>query len=155
MKGINIAEQCHIVLPFAPKDVDTLPTFEVWSMKNHGHASIILTLGVTGAASTVTLLAADDFTPSNTTALAFDYYAMTTAGGDTIGVRTSATSSGFATSTNDGVFYVIEIDADALPEGKPNLQLVLSDPAAATFGAAVVVLSGARYGKEQSATAIA
>ena len=110
-------------------------------------------LGVTGAASTVTLEECDDFTPSNNTAIGFDYYAETTAGGDTLGTKLTATSAGFATSTNDGVFYVIEISAAELSAGYPNLRVVFSDPSASTLASVMVVLSGARYQSASTPTA--
>lgn len=155
MKGITLAEVGHIVNILPPRDTDTLATPEVFSLKGHAHATIILQLGVTGAATTVTVEACDDFVPTNVQAIAFNYYAETTAAGDTLGGRTAATTSGFATSTNDNIFYVIEVDAAELPAGYPNLQLKLSDPGAITFASAVAILTGARYGGDQSATAIA
>jgi hypothetical protein len=153
MKGINIAEQCHVVNILGPRDADTVATPEVFSMRQAGHVSIILGLGVTGAAITVTVEACDNFTPSTTSAIAFSYYPQTTATGDVIGARTAATTSGFATTTNDVVFYVIEIDASELPAGFPCLQLKLSDPGAATFAYAVALLSGNRYGVSPTAIA--
>jgi len=146
MKGINIAEQCHVVNILPPRDIDTVQTPEVFSMRQASHVSILFTMGVTGAAVTVTVEACDNFTPSNVSAIAFNYYEEATAAGDTLSARTAATSSGFAASANDGVMYVIEVDAAELPAGYPCLQLKLSDPAAATFGGAFAILSGMRYG---------
>lgn len=154
-KGIVIGEDLHIVLATAPVDIDSGVSSDVWSMANHAHVSILVLLGVTGGATTITVEECDDFTPSNSTAIAFSYYAETTAGGDTLGARTAATTSGFAASTNDGVFYVIDVDASQLSDGRPNLRVVASDPSGATFGAIVAILSGSRYAQEQSATAIA
>lgn len=153
MKGINLAECTHIVNILPPHDANTVATPEVFSMKGASHVSIILSLGVTGAAVTVTLEACDDFTPTTTSAIAFSYYAETGVAGDTIASRTAATSSGFATSTNDNIYYVIEVDAAELPAGFPCLQLKLSDPAATTYASAIAVLSGNRFGA--AATAIA
>lgn len=151
MRGINIAEQCHVVNILAPRDVDTVATPKVFSLKNYSHASIILSLGVTGAACTVTVEECDNFTPTTHTPIPFSYYANTTAAGDTHGARTDVAAAGFATSLNDVIFYVIEIDAAQLDAGFPNLQLVLSDPAAVTFGCAIAILSGARYGGQVTA----
>jgi hypothetical protein len=123
-------------------------------MKKYAHVDIIIGLGVTGAASTVTVEECDDVTPSNSTAIAFAYYAEATAGGDTLGARTAATTAGFATGTGDGIFYVISIDADELTDGYPYLRVAMSDPGAATFVSIIAVLSGARYGRPQSATEI-
>lgn len=157
MSGFNIAEQAHVVQMIAPYDIDGTGarTSAVLSMKNYSHASILILLGVTGAAATVTLLACDNFTPSTTQAIAFDYYPMTTAAGDVAAAKVAATSAGFVTSLNDGVFYQIEIEAAALPSGYPCLQIATTDPAAATIGCVVAILSGSRFQSAQSAAAIA
>lgn len=156
MKGIYLAQEAHTVNIIPPVDINGAgASSDVFSLKNHQHATIILTLGVTGAASTVTLKECDDFTPSNSTAIAFSYYQETTAAGDTLSTKQSATTAGFATSTNDSITYVIEIDASQLTDGYPCLQLVLTDPSAATLVSAVAVLSGSRFAQDQNATAIA
>lgn len=149
------AETGHWVNALPPVDINGGANSDIWSMKNYNHASIYISLGVTGAASTVTLQACDDFTPSNTTDIAFAIYKEETASGDTLGARTAVAATGFATSLNNGVFYVIEVDASELPAGKPNLRVAFSDPAAATLANVGVLLSGARYAGDQSATAIA
>lgn len=156
MKGFVVAEEAHVVNILPPQDVDTGVESDVFSMKNHGHATIIVQAGSTDAdAGNITIEECDDLTPTNDTAIAFDYYAETTAAGDTLGSRTSATTSGIDVSANDNITYVIEIDAAELTDGYPNLILKWSDPGGATYGSAVAILSGARYGKESSATAIA
>ena len=83
----------------------------------------------------------------------------TTAAGDTLGARTSATSSGFATSTNDGVFYVIEIEASQLEAaatyaGRAYFRVKCSDPSGATYASIAVILSGSRFAGDQNPTAI-
>ncbi len=156
MKGHWLADGGHGVLAVAPVDINgAVVNSDVWSMGKYAHASITIGLGVTGAASTVTLEECDDFVPTNSTAIAFARYSEETAGGDTLGAKTATAAAGFATSTNDGVFYVIEIDAAALTDGFPNLRVVLSDPGTATLAMVFVELTGARYGHEQSPTAIA
>lgn len=155
MRGINLAEQGHIVNLLPPHDADTVATPEVFSMKNYARANIILQLGVTGAATTVTVEACDNFTPSNATAIPFAVYKEETAAGDTLATREEIAAAGFATSTNDNVMYVIDVAASSLPDGRPNLQLKVSDPAAATFVSAVAILTGARYAEDPTGTAIA
>lgn len=150
-----IAQSCHLVNALPPVDINGGVNTDIWSMKGHSHASIIISMGVTGAASTVTLQECDDFTPSSSAAIAFDYYSETTDSGDTLGAKTSATASGFATSTNNNIMYVIEVDASQLSAGFPCLRVCFSDPSAATFATVQVVLSGSRYGGDQNATAIA
>ena len=155
-KGIVVAEDMHVVLATAPVDINGgATTSDVWSMANHAHASIIIMLGVTGATATVTIEECDNFTPSNTTAIAFASYSELTAAGDTLGARTAVTSAGFTSSANNGVFYVIEIDASQLTDGRPNLRVVIGDPSSATLYGVVVLLSGGRYPQPESATAIA
>lgn len=156
MKGIIIAEQCHVVNITPPIDINGAgAASDVFCMENFAHATIIVQLGVTGAATTITVEECDDFTPTTHTEIAFSYYAETTAAGDTLGARTAATTAGITGSTNDGVFYVIEIDAAELTDGYPYLRVSASDPSAATLYSAVAILSGSRYGGDQNATAIA
>lgn len=153
------AEEGHIVNALAPVDVNGGKNSDVWSMANYNHATIIISLGVTASGSEIpiTVEECDDFTPSNSTAIGFAYYSETTAGGDTLGARQTATASGFTTSADepDNTFYVIEVDAAELSDGYPNLRVVCADPGASVIGAITVVLSGARYVGEASATAIA
>ena len=155
-KGFYLANDGHFVLALAPRDINgAIRNSDVFSMGKYAHASIIVMLGVTGAATTITVEECDNFVPDNTTAIAFASYAEETAAGDTLGTKTATSSSGITGSTNDGVFYVIEVDAAELSDGFPNLRVVLSDPSGATLAAVAVFLSGARYGHEQSPTAIA
>ena len=155
-KGINIAEEMHVVNILPPQDVDSGVESDVFSMKNYGHATIIVTAGSTNAdAGNITIEECDDFTPTNDTPIVFDYYKEETAAGDTLSAKQTATVAGIDVSANDNTIYVIEIDAAELTDGYPNLILKWSDPAGATLGEAVVILSGARYAKESSATAIA
>lgn len=156
MKGFNIAEQGHVVNIIPPVDINgSGASSDVFSLENYQKAQIILTLGVTGAASTVTVKECDDFTPSNSDAIAFNVYKEESGSGDTLGERTAVASTGFATGTDDNITYVIDIDAAELSDGYPCLQLVMSDPEAATVVSAVAVLSGARYAEEESPTVIA
>ena len=146
----------HFVLGTAPVDIDAgAQTSDAFSMENWSHATIIITLGVTGAASTVTVKENTAADGSGASAIAFSYYGEATAGGDTLGARTSATSSGFATATTDGIFYVIELSAEELSDGYPWVTVHMSDPGAATFGSINVVLSGGRYQEVEGATVIA
>lgn len=154
---MNIAEEAHVVNILSPQDVDGGVESDVFSMKNYGHATIIVTAGTTDAdAGNITIEECDDFTPSNDTAIGFTYYKEETDGEDTLSTKqTAASDEEIDVSGNDDITYVIEIDAAELSDGYPNLILKWSDPNGATFGSAVAILSGARYAKESSATAIA
>lgn len=155
MQSAVLAEEAHFVNALAPVDIDGGATSDAWKMTRHSHATILIQLGVTGAASTVTVEKCTAADGTGATAIAFAVYKEETAAGDTLGARVSASASGFSTSTNDGVFYVIEIDAAELGESYEWLRVAFSDPGAATFGSCAVILSGTRYAKEESVTAIA
>lgn len=154
-KGINIAERCHVINATPPVDITGgVVNSDVWSMVNYNHCTIILTLGVTGGATTFTVEECDNFTPTNKTAIPFAFYEEETDAGDTLSTRNAATTAGNAASTNDNLIYVIEIDASELTDGRPNLRLVLSDPGGATVASVLVILSGSRYAQEVTPTAI-
>jgi hypothetical protein len=160
MKGINIAEQLHIVNLLPPIDVDTasgVAHSDVFSMAKYAHVSIIVQLGVTPAdGGNITIEECDDFTPNASVAIDFYYHAEDTALGDVLGARTlAAKATGIDVSANDNIFYVIEIDAAQLDEGYPNLCLVWSNPGGSLIASAIAILSGAKYAQDQSPTAIA
>lgn len=157
MKGINIAEFFHVVNILPPVDAnDAAANSDVFSMKNFAHATIIVQCGVSaGAVPTITIEECDDFTPSNSTAIAFKAYKEETAAGDTLGARTAVASTGLAMGTDNGIMYVIEIDAAELSAGYENLRVCFTDPGASALISAVAILSGPRYAGDQSATAIA
>jgi hypothetical protein len=153
-KGFYIAEEGHVVNILPPQDVAAGVSSDVFSMKGYAHATIIVQCGSTNAdAGNVTIEECDDFTPTNDTAISFNSYAETTAAGDTLGAKSYAAS--IDVSANDNIMYVIEIDAQQLSDGYPNLILKWSACGGATIGSAVAILSGARYASPESATAIA
>lgn len=157
MKGINLAEQCHIVNILPPQSIAGAVAADIFSMENYAHATIIVTAGATNAdAGNITLEECDDFTPTTDTAIDFYYYAEETAAGDTLGARTKAVAAtGIDVSANDNITYIIEVDASQLTDGYPCLELKWSAPGGATLVSAVAVLTGARYAGDQSETAIA
>ena len=154
MKGFVIPEQGHIVNILPPIDVTGGVDSDVFSMRHAGHVDIIISMGVQAAASTITVEECDDFTPSNYTAIAFDYYYEDTSSGDTLSDRTAATSSGISSTTDNNIFKVISIDASQLTDGYPCLRVRFSDPGGSAIISAIAVLSGQRYQEENTPTAI-
>ena len=156
MKGTTIAEQYHVVNILPPQSIVAAVTSAVFTLKNHAHATIIVTCGATDAdAGYLTIEECDDFTPAKDTAIDFHYYAEETAAGDTLGARTkAAAATGIDVSANDNITYVIEIDASELSDGYPNLILKWSIPGGATLVSAVAILSGSRYSGAENSTAI-
>ena len=154
MKGITIAEECHVINATPPVDVGGVAKVSLaWSMEDYQHASIIITQGVVGNTTTWTVFNATTQACGTEAAIGFDYYAETTAAGDTLGSRTTVDNTGFASGTNNSTTFVIEVDASELTAGY-NWMRVKSDAAAASLVSVVVVLSGARYASTAARTAI-
>ena len=123
-KGFYAAQEGHIVNALPPVDITGGALSDVWSMRNHGHATIIVQAGVSAAAWTkIILQACDDFVPTNTTDIPFTLFSEETAAGDTLAAKEAVATTGKTPSANNGIMYVIEVDASELPEGKPNLRL--------------------------------
>jgi len=106
-------------------------------------------VGATGT-STITALAADDTTPSNTTAVEFLYRTCTS--GDTWSDWTTATTAGFTTTAGSSQMYQIYVDAAQLAEegyGYCQLQAVevVDSPVLGGIVAGVVDL---RYAEQPS-----
>lgn len=154
MKGLVLAELGHVVNALPPIDTGgAAKVSDYFSLKNYAHATIIVTMGVVTNDCTVTVEESDDNAGNDETAIAFARYEEKTAAGDTLTVRTATTSAGFATGTTNGTTFVIEIDAAELSDGYPYL-VVKATGAAAALISVVVILSGSRYAKEQTPTAI-
>jgi hypothetical protein len=68
-------------------------------------------VGATGT-STITVLACDDVTPTNSTAVAFMYRSCTT--GDTWGAWTQATTTGFTTTAGSSQLYQVYVPQSEL-----------------------------------------
>ncbi len=155
-QGFNIAEQGHDVNVLPPIDINGGAVGDRFSMENHSHASILVQVGVSASAFTKILVKECTLASGGSaTAIAFSIYKEETAAGDTLGARTAVAAAGYTPSANDGIFYRIEIDARELSEDTPWIEVSLTNPSGVSVIAAVSAqLSGARYGNEQSATAI-
>ena len=154
MKGITIAEECHVILGIGAVDVGGVAKVSTaWSMEDYQHASIIITTGAVTDTTTFTVFNATTQACGTEAAIGFDYYAETTAAGDTLGSRTTVENTGFASGTNNSTTFVIEVDASELTAGY-NWMRVKSDAAAASMINVVVILSGARYASTAARTAI-
>jgi len=158
MKGLVIAEQAHVVQLFAPVDVTGGITAQRFSMKNYQHASILVQIGVSAAAPTaIVLKQCQDSSGTGATAIPFSAYKQETAGAshDVLGARTAVTSAGIAPSANDGIFYVIELDANELADGYPWVELSITNGTNSVIASASAILTGARYAETQSPTVTA
>jgi hypothetical protein len=156
MQGFNIAEMGHVVNVLPPKDVSGGATGDRFKMTNYAHASILVTFGVTVAGSPTILVKECTAASGGTaTAIAFNYYAETTAAGDTLGAKTAATSAGISASPNNSIMYLIELDARELSDGSEWVEASITDLSTSSNLASIVaILSGSRYAETQSPTAI-
>ena len=155
MKGFHAAIDGHVVNILPPVDINGGVSSDVIDMGKHGHVTFIIQAGVTAAATTLKVQACDDFVPTTPTDMAFTIYKEETAAEDTLGAAVAVAAAGVALSANNSIFYVVELDAAELAAGFEKVRLNFSDPSGVTFYSAVAILSGSRYGKEQSGTVIA
>ncbi len=110
-----------------------------------------MTCGAGTGSATIQICAADDVTPSNTTAISFKYKAITAP--DTQGATTE-TQSLVAGGASDMV-YAIEVDAAKVQEVSSRKFVVLQTEEKANRpmdGAIVGFLMGMRYAEDQNAT---
>lgn len=154
-KGFYSAQDGHIVNVLAPVDITGGKTGAVFNMKNYAHASIVIQIGVSAAAFTKIIVnECTDASGDNATAIPFDIYTCETSNTDVTSGRTAVTTAGYTPSANDGIFYIIELDAAQLAQGSNFVQLSLTNGANSVIASAVAILSGARYAGDQSATAL-
>jgi len=154
--GINLAEEGHVVNILPSQNVDGGAVSDVFTLEDYAHASIIVRTGgnTVGASVRVTVDECDDFTPTNSTPIAFGYYRERTTTGDTLEARGTATAAGLRVGATVSQFAVIEIDDSELTDGYPSLQVTVEDPGAVTYVDIIAILSGARYQKATTKTAI-
>ena len=158
MRGFTVAQEGHVVHALPPINATSGASCDRFTMKNYSHATIIVMLGVTTLAPTSIIVnSCTAATAGTATAIGFDYYAELTAAGDTLGAKTTVAATGITTVTaNDNTMYIIELDDSQLLDGAPFVEVVLDIVSATSvLAAVVVVLSGARYGADQSVTALA
>lgn len=155
MKGFVLAEEGHVVQAIAPVDITGGKTGQAFSMKKYQHASIIVLVGVSAAAFTKIIVnQCTDAAGDGATAIPFYIYKAETAAGDVLGARTAVAAAGYTPSANDGIFYVIELDAAELADGSPYVQVQLTNGVNSVIGACIAILSGARFAETQSPTEI-
>jgi hypothetical protein len=152
-KGFRVAESGHPVNVLPPVDITGGTTTQAVDLALAGHVSFILQIGVSAAAPGLitaqagSATAAVGATVAGATTLPFRVYKQETAGAshDVLDAGTDVPTTGFQPAATDGIFYVIEIDADALPAGKPYVQLALANTTNSVIASAVAILSGLRY----------
>lgn len=152
-KGFTIAEEGHLVTLFDPQDLGTAGTSDTFLMEGWGHASMILAFGA-GSGCTVTVGECTGFGGTGRTAVTFRSAQEATHAGDVLDAAL-AWASTLTIAAGTGGVAIIELDADELTDGYPYVQVNVSDPGTSKLMAGIAVLSGGRYQKDITATAIA
>lgn len=130
---------------------------DIISMKEHKNLTFLIYKGVsTGGTDngTITVEACDDVSASNSSAIPFQYQAITS--GDTPGAVTAATTAGFSITAGSSHLYAIYVNAsDLASSGYGYVRLkqveVTNDPVVVGV---VAILSEGKYEQEVSNTAI-
>lgn len=146
MRGINLAEQAHIVNVLPAINITGGRSGDVFSMANYRRANIIVSMGVSASAATKILVnACSNFAGDNAEAIPFRLYSEETSGGDTLSAKENVTAEGKTPSANDNIMYVIDLDASELPDDKPYVQLEITNGTNSVIASAIAVLTGAGY----------
>jgi hypothetical protein len=155
MKGFVVAQQAHVVVPLYPVSTSGGKTAQAFSMKRYQHASVIIARGAQAAQETsVVLNACTDASGDNPTPIPFNVFHGSTESTDTLGPKTPVTSSGYQPVATPNTFDVIEIDASELPQGSPYLQVVIANGSNVDLDCILAILSGARFGEDESSSEI-
>lgn len=156
MRGFTIAEAGHVVNVIPPIDITGGITGDRFSLAKHAHATIVVQVGVSAAAFTkIELYECDAASGGTATKIAYSAYKEETSNGDTLGAKVAVDVNGITPSANDDIFYLIELDAAALAEGFPWVEVRLTNGANSVIASCAAILSGARYASPESATVLA
>jgi hypothetical protein len=144
-KGINIAEECHVVC-LHPIDVGGVAKTIYASMADWHHASIIVTSGAAANMATLEVYCATSNAGAGEHAISFNSYDAGAT--DVMGTRTYGAS--VAQSVANSIL-VIEVDASELTVDHKFIG-VKTSAAAANIISIVIVFSGGRYQSDASRT---
>ncbi len=108
MQSVSKRHAIPVLYPVADAFAGTVTTDVIEAQGEGVLFEITKGVGTTGT-STITVLSADDTTPTTTAAVAFIYRISTTP--DSWGAWTEATTAGFATTAGSNQMYQIYVDA--------------------------------------------
>ena len=153
----RLSEKIHFVKgldPVADAFSGTV-TSDVVSMEEYNRVAFLIVKGVgTTGTSTITVQASAANDGSSPTAVAFTYRRLCNTS-DVTGAVTAAATTGFTTTAGSSEMYIVEVDAAALPAGKPWVHCkaveVVDSP---VLGGIVVLLGEPRSGGASFASAI-
>ena len=132
---MNKLQELHMVPLASPVDTAaTTVSSDVIGVKEALEIELDVLFGtITGDTVVVTIEECDDTTPTNTTAIAFNYQKSSAVGTDTMGAVTAATTAGVTiAATDDDKLLRCFVDPDALTAGYPYLRVVANPGASAS-----------------------
>lgn len=148
--AIKALEQLRFVqgLPPVADYDDGGVTSDVINMEGYGKAIFVIQKGVgTTGTGVATVLACDDTTPSNSTAIPYRYREVTAA--DVLGTLTEATDSGYTLTAGSNLIHTFEVDAVEVAKagyGTGYVQLSLTESEnAAVLAGILVILAEPQY----------
>lgn len=155
MSKAQLEGKVHYSYGFAPIDINGgIKYTDILNTQKYDRIDFVVQLGVIGAGATLTVQECDDPTPSNSTAIGFDYKITSTDAGDTFGAVTEVASTGLAIAGgDDGKTIVVMVRASELTEDYPYVRVAISDPSASFLVGVLPVCYGARYQKDVMPTA--
>ena len=158
----SLADNVHFVeaipCPAAGNSYAGTKTSDVIGMANASECTFMVYRGAGGTGTTtITVLSCDDFVPTTSTAIAFEYKLITTGtAAHTEGDWTAATTAGFTTAVTANVIYLCRAKSEDLVDGDIGIKIVCTESADDPVGGAVIaMLSGYRYPQENKISAIA
>ena len=113
--------ELHLIPGLAPVSATGALYGDVINCKNAHEVEALVLAGVVGTSQTITIEECDDVTPTNSTAIAFNYQKSSAVGTDTMAAVTAATTSG--TTMAAGTLLRCFIDPNALTAGYPYVRV--------------------------------
>jgi hypothetical protein len=159
-----LAQSGHTVMALAPVNITGGVHSAAINLKNYKHLSAIIALGALSATTgLITVEACTSQAGAGPVAIPFNLYPQETTNADVLGPVVAVPASGYQPPVTPNIFYVLEIDAAAIPNSNPTtgaslglnyLRVSIADGADTDFAAIFFVLSGARYASDQSPTVL-
>lgn len=162
-KGFYLSQDGHLVQLFEPANHTGAENSKVFRMKEYNHATIIISYGATPAADgVITVESCDAIGAGGTnTAIPITYYKCILdfegALGDVLGTATSPAlaATGMIPTATANTMYVIELEASQLIQGDVGFRVCQANPTGDSIMSGIAILSGSRFGQDQSRTVIA
>jgi hypothetical protein len=123
---------------------------DVFSMENYGLTTFLIHWGVgTTGTTVITVESCDDFTPTTTTAIPFQYKRITSP--DTQVALVEAAAAGFTTTAGSNQIYVVEVASQQLVDGHVGVRINAAESANdPLLGGILVVQSQPRFAQDET-----